>query len=227
MSAVFITATGTDIGKTFVTAGLIRHLRASGREVDALKPVMTGFDPAHPEASDAGVLLTALGRPTTAAEIARISPFRFSAPLSPDMAARRERRDIDFNALTAFSADAAARARGTLLIEGIGGVMVPLNDRHTVLDWMVALACPVILVTGSYLGSLSHALTSIDALGPRSIAIKAVVVNETPGSTVPLTDTVASITRFAAPIPVVALPRLSATDTTHPALAQVAGCFDF
>ena len=158
MSAVFITATGTDIGKTFVTAGLIRHLRASGREVDALKPVMTGFDPAHPEASDAGVLLAALGRPIIAAEIARISPFRFSAPLSPDMAARRERRDIDFNALTEFSAGAAARAKGTLLIEGIGGVMVPLDDRHTVLDWMVALTCPVILVTGSYLGSLSHAL---------------------------------------------------------------------
>jgi dethiobiotin synthetase len=223
MSAVFITATGTDIGKTFVTAGLIRHLRASGRAVDALKPVMTGFDPAHPEASDAGVLLAALGRPVVAAEIARISPFRFSAPLSPDMAARRERRDIDFCALTAFSADAIARARGTLLIEGIGGVMVPLNDRHTVLDWMVALTCPVILVTGSYLGSLSHALTSIDALGPRSIAIRTVVVNETPGSTVPLADTVATLTRFAAPIPVVALPRLPATNTAHPAFAQIAG----
>ena len=222
MSTVFITATGTDIGKTFVTAGLIRHLRASGREVDALKPVMTGFDPAHPEASDAGILLAALGRPVIAAEIARISPFRFSAPLSPDMAARRERRDIDFNALAAFSADAAARARGTLLIEGIGGVMVPLNDRHTVLDWMVALTCPVILVTGSYLGSLSHALTSIDALGPRSIAIRTVVVNETPGSTVPLADTVATLTRFAAPIPVVALPRLPATNTAHPAFAQIA-----
>ena len=159
MSAVFITATGTDIGKTFVTAGLIRHLRASGRDVDALKPVVTGFDPAHPEASDAGVLLAALGRPVIAAEIARISPCRFSAPLSPDMAARRERRDIDFDALMDFSAGAVARAKGTLLIEGIGGVMVPLDDRHTVLDWMVALTCPVMLVTGSYLGSLSHTLT--------------------------------------------------------------------
>ena len=78
---------------------------------------------------------------------------------------------------------------------------------------MVALDIPVILVTGSYLGSLSHALTSIDALGPRSIAIRTVVVNETPGSTVPLADTVATLTRFAAPIPVVALPRLPATDT--------------
>jgi dethiobiotin synthetase len=223
MSAVFITATGTDIGKTFVTAGLIRHMRASGREVDAVKPVMTGFDPAHPEASDAGVLLAALGRPVIAAEIARISPFRFAAPLSPDMAARRERRDLDFNALTAFSADAVAHTKGTLLIEGIGGVMVPLDDRHTVLDWMVSLACPVILVTGSYLGSLSHALTSIDALGPRSIAIRTVVVNETPGSTVPLADTLATLTRFAAPIPVVALPRSPATDTTHPAFTQIAG----
>ena len=221
MSTVFITATGTDIGKTFVTAGLIRHLRASGRDVDALKPVMTGFDPAHPEASDAGVLLASLGRPVIAAEIARVSPFRFSAPLSPDMAARRERRSLDFNALTTFSADAAAHAKGTLLIEGIGGVMVPLNDRHTVLDWMVSITCPVILVTGSYLGSLSHALTSIDALGPRSIPIRAVVVSESPSSTVPLADTVATLTRFAAPIPVVALPRLPASETKHPAFAQI------
>jgi dethiobiotin synthetase len=223
MSTVFITATGTDIGKTFVTAGLIRHLRASGREVEALKPVMTGFDPAHPEASDAGVLLAALGRPVIAAEIARVSPFRFSAPLSPDMAARRERRNLDFNALAAFSADAAARAKGTLLIEGIGGVMVPLDDRHTVLDWMVSLNRPVILVTGSYLGSLSHALTSIDALGPRSLSIRAVVVSETPGSTVLLTDTVATLTRFAAPIPVVPLPRLRSAEAEHPAFAQIAG----
>ena len=223
MSAVFITATGTDIGKTFVTAGLIRHLRASGREVDALKPVMTGFDPAHPEASDAGILLAALGRPATAAEIARISPFRFAAPLSPDMAARRERRNLDFSALTTFSADAAARTKGTLLIEGIGGVMVPLNDRHTVLDWMVSLTCPVILVTGSYLGSLSHALTSIDALGPRSISIRAVVVSETLAATVPLADTVATLTRFAAPVPVVALPRLPSAESEHPAFAQIAG----
>ena len=62
MSAIFITATGTDIGKTFVAAGLIRHWRAAGRTVDALKPVVTGFDPAEAEGSDAGVLLTALGQ---------------------------------------------------------------------------------------------------------------------------------------------------------------------
>jgi len=89
MSAIFITATGTDIGKTFVAAGLIRHWRAAGRTVEALKPVVTGFDPAAAAASDPGVLLTALGRPVTPAEIDSLAPWRFTAPLSPDMAARR------------------------------------------------------------------------------------------------------------------------------------------
>ena len=76
MSAFFVTATGTDIGKTFVAAGLIRHFRAAGRAVGAIKPVATGFDPAAAEASDPGMLLSALGRPVTPAEIERIAPWR-------------------------------------------------------------------------------------------------------------------------------------------------------
>ena len=97
MSAIFITATGTDIGKTFVTAGLIRHLRAAGRDG---RCVEAGGDRLRsgrmPEASDPGVLLAALGRPVTPPRSTRISPWRFAAPLSPDMAARRERRDHRF-----------------------------------------------------------------------------------------------------------------------------------
>src|SRR4029079_821594 len=119
MSAIFIPATGTDIGKTFVAAGLIRHWRAAGRTVEALKPVVTGFDPAAAAASDPGVLLTALGRAVTPAEIDSLAPWRFTAPLSPDMAARRENRPIDFDALIDFSRGAIASAKDILLIEGI------------------------------------------------------------------------------------------------------------
>jgi len=222
MSAVFITATGTDIGKTFVAAGAIRHWRSAGRTVDALKPVATGFDPAAAASSDPGVLLSALDRPVTPAEIERIAPWRFSAPLSPDMAARRESRTLDFDALVEFSRSKIACAEGRLVIEGIGGVMVPLDDTHTVLDWMAALNVPVALVTGSYLGSLSHTLTSLDALEHRALSIRTIVVNETPGSTAPLEDTVATLRRFAASIPVVALPRLPAMDRAHPAFGQIA-----
>lgn len=222
MSAFFVTATGTDIGKTFVTAGLIRLLRAGGRAVEALKPVITGFDPNAPERSDAGALLAALGLPLLPAEIDRISPWRYTAPLAPNMAARREGRPLDFDRLVEFSQNAASRARGTLLIEGIGGVMVPLDDTRTVLDWIVALRMPLLLVTGSYLGSISHTLTCIDVLQRRGLAIKALVVNETPGSTVTMDDTVKTLAHFAPSIPLVALPRLATTATDHAAFAEIA-----
>jgi dethiobiotin synthetase len=211
MSAIFITATGTDIGKTFVAAGLIRHFRHNGQVVDALKPVVTGFDPAHPEPSDPGVLLAALGRPVSSDEIARISPWRFAAPLAPDQAAHREGRNLDFDALVQFSCAAANAAQGRLLIEGIGGIMVPLDERHTVLDWMVALGAPVILVAGSYLGSISHTLTCLDVLQRRALTIRAVVINETRGSTVGLPETIASVSQFAGAIALKGL-RQGATD---------------
>ena len=205
MSAIFVTATGTDIGKTFVTAGLIRHWRAAGLSVDALKPVMTGFDAAEAEGSDAGLLLQALGQSATPANIERISPWRYAAPLSPDIASRRERRAVPFDELIAFSRRAIENASGRLLIEGIGGIMVPLDDRHTVLDWMTALDVPLLVLAGTYLGTLSHTLTCLDVLKRRDLAVKALVVNETPGSSVPLSDTMARLQCFAPSIPIVGL----------------------
>ena len=207
MKAIFITATGTDAGKTYVATSLIRHCRAAGRQVDALKPVATGFDPASPAMSDTGLLISALGRPLRPAEIDRISPWRYAAPLSPDMAARKEGKAVDFDALVDFCRRAIAACSGTLLIEGIGGVMVPLDEKYTVLDWVAALDIPVVLVSGSYLGSLSHTLTALDAMRTRAIGVLAVALNETVGSTVSMADTEATLGRFAAPIPIVPLPR--------------------
>src|SRR6202012_5199716 len=94
MSAFFITATGTDVGKTCGRRGLTRALRARGRAGAALKPIVSGFEPAEAEGSDSGLLLAALGREPTLEAIAEISPWRFQAPLSPDMAAVREKRTL-------------------------------------------------------------------------------------------------------------------------------------
>jgi dethiobiotin synthetase len=221
MPAIFVTGTGTDVGKTFVTAGLIRHLRGAGQPVDALKPVVSGFDPAQPQTSDPGVLLGALGRPTTPAEIERISPWRFSAPQSPDMAARKESRAVDFAALIDLCRRSASNQPGVLFIEGVGGAMVPLDASHTVLDWMAALDFPLLVVTGSYLGSISHTLTCLEVLGARGLVVRALVVSETQDSTVPLPDTIDTLSRFAA-VPIVALPRLPAGTADHPAFAQIA-----
>jgi dethiobiotin synthetase len=203
MSAIFITATGTDIGKTFVTAGLIRHFRTVGGQVDALKPVVTGFNQASVENSDTGLLLSALGRPLQPAEIDRISPWRFGPPLSPDMAARKEGHPpVEFDDMLDFCRRAILACPGTLLIEGIGGVMVPLDARHTTLDWIAALNIPVVLVAGSYLGSLSHTLTAIHALHRRDLVIQAFVVNETANSPVPMADTIATLRNFSGSVPI-------------------------
>ncbi|WP_374306304.1 dethiobiotin synthase [Methylocella sp.] len=206
MSACFVTGSGTDVGKTFVAAALIRALRAMGRGCAALKPVVSGFDPLAPQGSDPAVLLEALGLAPDEEAIAKISPWRFRAPLSPDMAAARENRAIDYDELARACRRAVAASPGVLLIEGAGGVMVPLAPGRTTLDLMTALRLPLVFVAGSYLGAISHALTGLEAARSRGLAVRAVVVNETPGSGVGLEETCAAVAGFCA-APVLALRR--------------------
>jgi dethiobiotin synthetase len=206
MSRLFVTASGTEIGKTFVTCALIRQLEAAGRTAAALKPVVTGYNPDAPEASDAGELLAALGRPVDATAVAEISPWRFAEALSPDMAAERENRSIPFAELVEFCAERPEA--DVTLIEGIGGIMVPLDETHTVLDWVTTLAVPALVVVGGYLGTLSHTLTAIGILRAHGQEIAGIVVNESPEQPVTLKETARTIARFVRPTPVSVLARL-------------------
>lgn len=206
MPAYFVTATGTDIGKTFVTAGLVRNLGNAGAPVSAVKPVMSGFDTTKLEQSDAGVLLEALGEDVTIKAISRVSPWRFAAPLSPDMAAAREGRTIDFATLVDWCRKEIGRCE-TLFIEGVGGIMVPLDDGHTVLDWMIALKLPTILVAGSYLGTISHTLTALEVCRRAGLSVAVIVVNESKASPVRTEETMATLRRYAGEIPIVSVPR--------------------
>ena len=207
MSTLFVTATGTEIGKTIVTAALCRELREAGRPVRALKPVLSGYDPAERHESDPGVLLASLGEPATEEAVAAIAPWRFSAPLSPDMAAAREGRSLDLGEIVAFC---RAAAGDPLLVEGIGGAMVPLDDDHTVLDWIAALEAPALVVAGSYLGTISHTLTTLAAMRGRGVPIAGLVISESPESPVPPAETAATVVRHAGALPVAILPRLPA-----------------
>jgi dethiobiotin synthetase len=222
MSAVFVTATGTDIGKTFVAVALIQHLRGAGHAVHAVKPIVTGFNRGAWQNADPAVLLAALARPITLQEVEGISPWRFQAPLSPDMAAQREGRVIDFTQVVEFCRNTLRSHPGFVLIEGIGGIMVPLDQHRTVLDWMSVLRIPIILVTGTYVGTISHTLTSLEVLARRNLDVAAVAVSESPQSAAPLEDTLATLERFADSIEVVGIPRLAADTVVHPAWARIA-----
>ncbi|MGA8292915.1 MAG: dethiobiotin synthase [Rhodoplanes sp.] len=222
MTTVFVTATGTEVGKTVVVRGLIKALRAQGRAVEALKPVVSGYDPHEAAGSDPGLLLAALGEPVTPEGIARISPFRFTEPVSPHLAARREGKKIDFNAVVELCRWRMQSCPGALVIEGVGGVMAPLEDRRTVLDWMVALNQPIILVAGSYLGTLSHTFSAVDVLERRSLPIAALIVNETAGSPVSFSDTVDSIRTFCPNLDVQGLPWLANGNLDHAVFQHLA-----
>jgi dethiobiotin synthetase len=220
MSVVFVTGTGTGIGKTFVSTALIGHFKSTGRPIHAIKPVVSGFDEAAWQESDPAVLLAALERPVTLQEVERLSPWRFAAPLSPDIAARREGRAIVFQHLVEFCRKAGRSC--PLLIEGIGGIMVPLDDHRSVLDWMSVLRVPIVLVTGTYVGTISHTLTALEVVARRNLDIAAVVVSESQDSAASLADTVTTLARFADVIPVIGIPRLLPGAFDHPAVGQLA-----
>jgi dethiobiotin synthetase len=205
VTAIFITATGTNVGKTQVVASLIRHLRQFGRAVEAIKPIVSGYDSARAAASDPGTLIAALGLPFSPESIDRVSPWRFRAAMSPDLAARYEGRTINVDGVVAFCQNAIEQRRDVLLIEGVGGIMVPLDDSRTILDVMMALGLPLILVAGSYRGTVSQTLTALDSLFRRDMKVLATIVNETPDSTEPLDEVVASLGRFTEPV--IGLPR--------------------
>ncbi len=206
MTRLFVTSTGTEIGKTHVTAALAHQTVRTGRSLRVIKPLVSGFDPAAPEGSDPAVLAAAAGLVLETA-LDGISPWRYRAPLSPDMAASREGKAIDFAALTGFCQAALAGPEECVLVEGVGGVMVPLDGQHTVRDWIAALGIPALLVAGSYLGTLSHTLTARLALAGLGIPLQGIVVSESETAPVPLAETIAALRRFVPDTLIIGLPR--------------------
>jgi dethiobiotin synthetase len=208
VSRLFVSGTGTGVGKTLVTCILVRQLCAAGREVRALKPVISGFDPHLVADSDTGLLLTAMDEPLDKAAIGSISPWRFAEPLSPDMAAARDGRRLDVGEIAGFCRYAGpAEGDAVVITEGVGGIMTPLSDEEIVIDWMTALNWPVVLVAGSYLGTLSHTLTAVEAVKYRGLALSGIVMSESADNPVPLMESVETIARFVAEVPVIGLPR--------------------
>jgi len=208
MTTLFVTSSGTDIGKTTVCCRLLEAV-PSKMAVRCIKPVVTGFDPTAPDSTDTAQLLEAQGLEIDATSIEATSPWRFRAPLSADMAAKRQDSVISFDELVAFSQPPPGIELN--LIEGIGGVMAPIDDQHTVLDWIGTLDAKVLLVVGSYLGSLSHTLTAVGALSHRAQELFAIVISQSTTEPVPTIETAASLEHYCGGIPITIMPRNETT----------------
>jgi dethiobiotin synthetase len=212
MSRYFVTATGTELGKSFTTAALLHGARAAGRTVKGLKPVASGIDDGNLAESDPAVLLAAQDMACDWGAVERICPWHFKAALSPDMAAAREGRAVPFGDLVRFCRQALDGPEDLVLVEGVGGIMAPVDERHTVLDWVAALDIPALLVAGTYLGTISHTLTALATLAGRGVPVAALILSESPESPVPPAETAAAIARFAPGLPILHVPRLSGAE---------------
>ena len=176
----FITATGTDIGKSFYLQKLCQEYRAKKQKFHAIKPIISGFD-FEDNNNDTALILKSLELENNLKNLDKISPWRFKNPLAPNIAASLENKEIKFEEVVNFCQKQIKLAQGSainLLIEGAGGVMTPITNNHTFLDLMKILQIPVILVTGDYLGTISHTLCAIRALESENIKIAKIIFNQ-------------------------------------------------
>jgi dethiobiotin synthetase len=174
-----VMATGTHQGKTFVTSALMRQLQAASCKAIALKPIVSGY--AEMADSDPALLLASMNQPITEARIQAISPWRFAAALSPDIAAAQEGRAVSLSEVVTFCTQ--PREAEIIVIEGAGGVMSPLTSDANNVDLALALTesvgASVVLVSGCYLGCISHLLTAFEVLHQRGVQVVAVVLSQT------------------------------------------------
>jgi dethiobiotin synthetase len=161
---IFVTGTGTAVGKTLFTGLLLCHLRAAGVRAMAMKPFSSG------DRGDAEMLWALQAGEV---QLEEINPYHFRAALAPGVAARKEKRSVRLAAVVAHIQKLSRRCQ-VLLVEGAGGLMVPLGRGFTVADLIAGLGCEVVVVGRNQLGVINHTLLTVGAL--QNIGVKRVVV---------------------------------------------------
>lgn len=171
MKGAFITATGTGVGKTWLASALASACVQRGKRVAAIKPIETGVDP---DPVDALELARACGDESLAH--AR-GLYRAKEPLAPYAIEKRGGASVgSLRTLAKRIRELSGKADYTI-VEGVGGVLVPIDREHTVTDLAALLDLPTVVVARNALGVLSYTLTAVEALRKRKISVRAIVLN--------------------------------------------------
>lgn len=174
----FITGIDTGVGKTVACGMLARFLRRRGESVITQKLVQTGC---HGLSSDIRTHRRLMGMPLTSEDrCGATCPYVFRFPASPHLAASRQGVRIDTRRIRTATRSLSRRYTH-VLIEGVGGIDVPLRDGFTTLDYVEEASCPVILVSASRLGSINHTMLTLRALRGRALHVRGILYNRLPG----------------------------------------------
>lgn len=216
----FITGTDTGIGKTWISAGLMHALRERGLAVAGMKPIASGCK-STPQGLRNEDALMIQGQCSRDVPYERINPFAFAPAIAPHIAAAETSVEIDF-APIADQYDALAAGVDRMVVEGVGGWLVPLNSRETVADLAQHLGLPAILVVGIRLGCINHALLTAEAIMARRVPLAGWVANLVEPATARLEENIATLSRtIGAPL-VGVVPHLDGPD-----IGRVAEALDF
>lgn len=167
---LFITGTDTGVGKTVVTAGLVASLRDSGMDIGVMKPIETGFSL---RSSDAVFLQEIAGVEDS---LDSICPYRFKHPLSPFTAAKIENLSIRFERI-GHVYEELQQSHQALLVEGAGGLLVPITRQEMMADLALYLKLPILIISRTGLGTINHTLLSVEVARWRGIEVAGVVFN--------------------------------------------------
>ena len=176
MRGVFVTGTGTEVGKTVVAAAIARTAAADGLRVRVFKPAVSGLEEGGEPDHE---LLRRAARSAQADD--EIAPYRFGPPLSPHLAAALAGEEIEPRALVA-AARSAGEGAELLVVEGVGGFHVPLTPDYLVSDFARELALPVAIAASPDLGTINHSLLTIEAVRAAGLDPVAVVFTPWPQS---------------------------------------------
>jgi dethiobiotin synthetase len=168
MHSFFITGTDTGVGKTYITAQLCNMFRQAGFDVGVMKPVATGGR------ADAQYLLKQTGLKDP---IDLVNPIHFKTPVAPTIAAKLAGKTINIRKIFSCYKKLKSIHKDGILIEGVGGVMVPLGKDYLIVDLIKEFRIPAIIITRSSLGTVNHTLLTIESLKSRKIPISGFIVN--------------------------------------------------
>jgi len=171
---VFVTGTGTEVGKTVVAAVIACTLAAEGKRVAVFKPAVTGLE--EEGETDHALLRRASGSSQADEQIA---PYRYGPPASPHLAAALTGDEIAPERLRQAAA-AAAAAADAIVCEGVGGLLVPLSPTYLVRDLAVDLGYPLVIVASPGLGTINHTLLTLESARTAGLEVAAVVLNPWP-----------------------------------------------
>lgn len=173
---IFITGTDTGVGKTLVACGLAALLKGWGYRVGVMKPVETGCAEKNgkPFPQDAFYLRAASG---TEESLERVCPYRLSAPLAPSVAASKERMTIDISHIAQIYGEISA-AHDVTLVEGAGGLLVPLLPSFTYADLARVLKLPLVVVAANRLGVINHLLLTLEHASCRGLSVVGYILNQ-------------------------------------------------